>query len=153
MIDVNINLTLNLNITNTNVATLSNQRSFVLRKKHFTFIKEHEHQNIKNFITFDIECCVFDVSTNNNKYVIAEHFPIAVGYKINNNYKYYFGLDYIKRFASDLLETETEKNIKRNEKMVFNEEDKKYHEVNNIFHICSKTCINKVRDHCHETGK
>ena len=37
--------------------------------------------------------------------------------------------------------------------MIFNEEDKLYHEINNTFHICSKTCINKVRDHCHETGK
>ena len=24
--------------------------------------------------------------------------------------------------------------------------------INNTCHICSKTCINKVRDHCHETG-
>ena len=37
--------------------------------------------------------------------------------------------------------------------MIFNEEDKIYHETNNTWHICSKTCINKVRDHCHETGK
>ena len=37
--------------------------------------------------------------------------------------------------------------------MIFTEEDKLYHETNNICHICSKTCINKVRDHCHETGK
>ena len=37
--------------------------------------------------------------------------------------------------------------------MIFNEEDKLYHETNNTCHICSKTCINKVRDHCHETGK
>ena len=37
--------------------------------------------------------------------------------------------------------------------MVFTEEDKLYHETNNTCHICSKTCINKVGDHCHETGK
>ena len=37
--------------------------------------------------------------------------------------------------------------------MIFNEEDKLYHETNNTSHICSKTCINKVRDHCHGTGK
>ena len=37
--------------------------------------------------------------------------------------------------------------------MLFNEEDKLYHETNNTCHICSKTCINKVGDHCHETGK
>ena len=37
--------------------------------------------------------------------------------------------------------------------MIFNEEDKFYHETNNTCHICSKTFINKVRNHCHETGK
>ena len=37
--------------------------------------------------------------------------------------------------------------------MIFTEEDKLYHETNNNCHICSKTCINKVRDHGHETGK
>ena len=37
--------------------------------------------------------------------------------------------------------------------MIFNEEDKLYHETNNTCHTCSKTYINKVRDHCHETGK
>ena len=36
--------------------------------------------------------------------------------------------------------------------MIFTE-DKLYHETNNTCHICSKICINKVRDHCHETGK
>ena len=37
--------------------------------------------------------------------------------------------------------------------MIFTEEDKLYHETNNTCHICSKTCIKKIRDHCHETGK
>ena len=37
--------------------------------------------------------------------------------------------------------------------MIFTEEHKLYHETNNTCHICSKTCINKVRDHCHETSK
>ena len=35
--------------------------------------------------------------------------------------------------------------------MIFKEEDKLYHETNNTCHICSKTCINKVTDNCHET--
>ena len=37
--------------------------------------------------------------------------------------------------------------------MTFNKEDQLYHEDNNTCHICIKPCINKVRDHCHETGK
>ena len=129
------------------------------KKKHITFINEHKRQNIKNTITADIECCIVEVSTNDCKYVIAEHIPIAMGYTWQGNFKHYFGLDCIKRFARDLLEIETENNFKHNEKMIFTEEDKLYHETNNICHICSKTCINprsgytdKVRDHCHETG-
>ena len=34
----------------------------------------------KNFITADIECCIDEVSTNDLKYLIAEHIPISVGY-------------------------------------------------------------------------
>ena len=96
--------------------------------------------------------CIVEVSTNDLKYVIAEHVPIAVGYNWQDNFKHYFGLGCIKRFARDLLEIETENNFKHNEKMIFTE-DKLYHETNNTCHICSKTCIKKVRDHCHETGK
>ena len=76
-----------------------------------------------------------------------------MGYTWQGNFKHYFGLGCIKRFARDLLEIETANNFKHNEKMIFTEEDKLYHETNNTCHICSKTRINKVRDHCHETGK
>ena len=55
--------------------------------------------------------------------------------------------------ACDLLEKETENNFKRNKQIIFNEEDKSYYKTNSTCHICSKTCINKVRDNCHETGK
>ena len=37
--------------------------------------------------------------------------------------------------------------------MIFNKEDELYHQTNNTCHICSKTCIIKVRYPCHETGK
>ena len=76
-----------------------------------------------------------------------------MGYTWQGNFKHYFGLGCIKSFARDLLEIETENNFKRNKQMIFTEEDKLYHETNNACHICSKTCISKVRDHCHETGK
>ena len=76
-----------------------------------------------------------------------------MGYTWQGNFKHYFGLGCIKRFARDLLEIETGNNFKRNKQMIFTEEDKLYHETNNTCHICSKTCINKVRDHCHQTGK
>ena len=76
-----------------------------------------------------------------------------MGYTWQGNFKHYLGLGCIKRFARDLLEIETGNNFKRNKQMIFTEEDKLYHETNNTCHICSKTCINKVRDHCPETGK
>ena len=152
MIGVPIGLTPKLNMINTNAAPHSNQRLFVLRK-NITFVNEHKRQIIKNIITADIECCIVEVTTNDCKYVIAEQVPIAVGYTGQGNFKHYFGLGCIKSFARDLLEIETENNFKHNEKMIFTEEDKLYHETNNTCHICSKTCINKVRDHCHETGK
>ena len=75
-----------------------------------------------------------------------------MGYIWQGNFKYYFGLHFIKRFARDLLEIETENNFKINKPIIFNK-DELYHETNNTCHICSKTCIIKVRDHCHETGK
>ena len=37
--------------------------------------------------------------------------------------------------------------------MVFTAEDEQYHNANNICHISDKQRINKVRDHCHKTGK
>ena len=123
------------------------------KKKKITFINEHKRQNIKHVITADIECCIVEVATNDCKYVIAGHITICVGYIWQCNFKYYFGLDCIKRFASDLLEIETENNFKRNKQMMFNEEENLYHETNNTCHISSESCINKVRDHCEETGK
>ena len=71
------------------------------------------------------------------------------------NFQWYIGLDCIKRFARELLEKETENRIKHNKKLMFNfnKEDKIYDAANNTCHICGKTCINMVRDHCHETGK
>ena len=123
------------------------------KNKHITFVNEHKRQNLKNIITADIECCIVEVSTNDLKYVIAVHIPITVSYTWQGNFKHYFGLGCIKRFARDLLEIETENNFKHNEKMIFTEEDNLYHETNKTCRICSKTYINKVRDHCHETGK
>ena len=123
------------------------------KKIHITFINVHKRQNKKNVITADIECCINEVSTNDCKYVIAEHIPIAVGYIWQSNFKHYIGLDCLKSFARDLLEIETENNFKRNKQMIFTEKHKLYHNATNTCHICNKPCINQVRDHCHETGK
>ena len=108
---------------------------------------------MKNILTADIECSVVNASANDCKYIIAKHIPISVGYICQSNSKHYFGLDCIKRFASDLLEVETENNFKFNKPVIFKKEDELYQETNNNFHIRSQTCIYKIRDHCHETGK
>ena len=65
----------------------------------------------------------------------------------------YFGPDCIKDYVRDLLEIETKHSIKINKAMLFTEEDKLYHDANDICHICNKNCVNKVRDHCHQTGR
>ena len=86
------------------------------KKKKISFINEHKCQKIKKVITADIECCIFEVATNDCKYVIAEHIPISVCYIWQGNFKYYFGQDCIKWFARNLLEIETENNFKHKEK-------------------------------------
>ena len=83
------------------------------------------------------------------KVVIAEHIQISVGCIWQSSFKYYFGLDCIKRLASDLLEKETENNIKREENTV----DKIYQYASTTSRICGDTCSNKVRDRCHERVK
>ena len=65
----------------------------------------------------------------------------------------YFGPDCIKDYVRDLLEIETKQSIKINKVMIFTEEDKLYHKDNDICHICNKNCVNKVRDHCHQTSR
>ena len=37
--------------------------------------------------------------------------------------------------------------------MIFTEEDKLYHDANDLCHICNKNCVNKIGDHCHQTGR
>ena len=65
----------------------------------------------------------------------------------------YFGSDFIKDYVRDLLEKETKDSIKINKAMLFTEEDKLYHDANDICHICNKNCVKKVRDQCHQTGR
>ena len=76
-----------------------------------------------------------------------------MGYIWQSYVNYYFGLDYIKRFASDLLEIEAENNFKRDNQMIFTEKDKLYHNATKTFYICGKTSFNNVKDHCHEMVK
>ena len=90
-----------------------------------------------------MECCVANITDHCSKKVIVKPTPISVGYMWQStgedvgegtsgdhsqidevlfitNFKYYFGLDCIKRFARDILEIETENNSKYNIRMIFN---------------------------------
>ena len=117
-----------------------------------------------------------DEKIGSNTYKISEHAPIAIGYSWHIRHQWqsitegqsgkllglprtksvrrsYFGPDCIKDYVRDLLEIETKHSIKINKAMLFTEEDKLYHDANDICHICNKNCVNKIRDHCHQTGR
>ena len=123
--------------------------------KQIKFKNQHKQQEVKNVIFADIECYMkgTDQKIGDNTHKISEHVPIATGYNLDTNYVSYFGSSCIKDFVKDLLEIESTHSIKSNKTMVFTEEDKQYHNTTKICHICNKPCINKVRDHCHQTGR
>ena len=116
-----------------------------------------------------------DEKIGSNTYKISEHAPIAIGYSWHSRHQWqsmtegqsakllhksgnllglprtspvrrsYFGLDCIKDYFRDFLEIETKHSIKINKAMLFTEEYKLYHDVNDICLICNKNCINKIR--------
>ena len=147
--------------------------------KQINFKNQYKQQEVNNVIFSDIECYMkgTDEKIGRNKYKISEHVPIAIGYSwhskdevISKDEVYnrsgnllrrstrwlcqsYFGPDCIKDYVRDLFEIETKHSIKIKKAMIFTEEDKLYHDANDICHICNKNCVNKVRDHCHQTGR
>ena len=131
--------------------------------KQIKFRNQYKQQEVNNVIFSDIECYMkgTDEKINSNTYKISEHVPIAIGYSWHSKdevlskdevyNRSYFGPDCIKDYVRDLLEIETKHSIKINKAMIFTK-DKMYHDANDICHICNKNCINKVRDHCDQTG-
>ena len=103
------------------------------------------------------------VVIHSNTYKISEHVPIAIGYSWHSKDEVLikdevynrsnFGPDCIKDYVRDLIEIETKHSIKINKALIFTEEDKLFHDANDICHVCNKNCVNKVRDHCHQTGR
>ena len=97
-----------------------------------------------------------DEKIGSNTYKISEQVPIAIGYSWHRKdevRRSYFGPNCIKDYVRYSLEIETKHSIKINEAMIFTEEDKLYHDSKDICHICDKNCVNKVRDHSHQTGR
>ena len=132
--------------------------------KQIKFKNQHKQQEVNNVIFSDNENYMkgTDEKIGSNTYKISEHAPVAIGYSWHSRHQWqsitegqsgnllrrsYFGPDCIKDYVSDLLEIETKHSIKINKAMLFTEEDKLYHDANDICHICNKNCVNKVRDH------
>ena len=71
---------------------------------------------------------------------------ISIGFSWgNDNYRDYFGPDYIKRFVKELLDLKCKHNMKLNKPLLFTTEDKKYHNAYSKSHICDTESINEVR--------
>ena len=124
-----------------------------------------------------------DEKIDSNTYKISEHASIAIGYSWHSRHQWqsmtegqsekllhqsgnllglprtksvrrsYCGPDCIKDYVRDLVEIETKHSIKINKARLFTEEDILYHDANDIFHICNKNYVNKVRDQCHQKGR
>ena len=138
---------------------------FCPKLKQIKFKNQHKQQEVNNVIYSDIECNMkgTDEKIGSNIYKISEHVPIAIGYswhskdevlskdEVNNRSD--FGPDCIKDYVRDILEIETKHSIEINKAMLSTEEDKLYHDANDICHICNKNGVNKVEDHCHQTGR
>ena len=163
-----IGLALNINMKILNAVSKSKIVCPKLKQIKFKF--QHKQQEVNNVIFSDIECYMkgTDEKIGGSTYKISELAPFAIGYSWHSRHQWqsmtkgqsgnplrrsYFGPDCTKDYVRDLLEIETKHSIKINKAMLFTEEDKLYHDANDICHICNKNCVNKVRDHCHQKGR
>ena len=80
-----------------------------------------------------------DEKIGSNTYKISEHAPNAIGCSWHSRHqsgnllrRSYFGPDCIKDYVRELLEIETKHSIKINKAILFTEEDKLYHDANDI---------------------
>ena len=130
-------------------------------------------------ICADIECLLQKIRTcqNNNEKSYAEKKAVhkALGYslitcckfdKSENERKYYRGRDCMKMFCNDLKEQKMRTiNYEQKPMITLTNEENESYENQQIYHICEREfCTNKdnkeefkkmqkVRDHCHYTGK
>ena len=116
----------------------------------------------------DLECLLEKIDTcYNNPYLssttkINQHTPS--GYSIyincsfdksNNKLSYYRGEDCMKRFCKDLKDHATKTiDFKKKNMIPLTKEEQDNYNKENTYYICKKDFNNdKVRDHCHFTGK
>ena len=123
--------------------------------RQIKFKNHYKQEEVMNVIHSDIKFFMDSINKKigDNTFKISDHVLIAVGISFNGDYGSYFDPSCINDYVKDLWEIETENIFKLNKQMIYNKEDKLYYEANNTCHIRNKPCINKMRDHCHETGK
>ena len=116
----------------------------------------------------DLECLLKKIDTCQNNpdlsstTKINQHIPSGYSMytncsfdKSNNKLSYYRGEDCMKRFCKDLKDHATKIiDFKKKIMTPLTKEEKDNHNKENICYICKKEFNNdKVRDHCHFTGK
>ena len=135
----------------------------------------HREKSIKISFTIyaDLECLLEKMSTSQNDpnklstTKINKHTPS--GYSIftncsfdesKNKISYYRGNDCMKKFCKDLREHSTKIiNYEKKKMIALTTEEKIHYNKQNVCYICKKEFDNnnikqqKVRDHCHYTGK
>ena len=116
----------------------------------------------------DLECILEKIDTcQNNPDLLSttkinQHIPSGCSIytscsfdKYNNKLSYYRGEDCMKRFCKDLKDHATKIiDCKKKDMILLIKEEEDNYNEENICHICKKEFNNdKVRDHCHFTGK
>ena len=124
-----------------------NQTKVCPKLKQIKLKNQHKQQEVNDVIFSDTECYMkgADEKIGSNTYKISEHASIAISYNYNCNHGSYFGPDCIKDYVRNSLEIETKHSIKINKAMLFTEEDKLYHDANDICLNGNKNCVNKVK--------
>ena len=133
-------------------------------KKYIQFQNYSKQLRAPFKIYADFECILQNIEDNNetNTKKYQEHKPVSymlniVSYDKNDEkIIIYKGIDCVEHFLINInkISNKLMYKIKDAKSMIFTNEDKKNYNNNNICHICNKEIINnKVRDHCHLTGK
>ena len=147
-----------------NCSSNNNVAKLILPKKEQAFI---EFKNYKNkfacpFVIYaDFESILKEVANDN---ITHNHVPCGFTFLTvsripeYNNFKpvSYRGEDTIKVFIDKLLKQKDEimSIVNQNKDMIFTTEDYNNFNKSTICHICEKPLMkDKVRDHCHITGK
>lgn len=145
----------------------------ILPKKDDAFIefKNHHHKLKIPFVMYaDFECFIkeCDEYAGHGTRKVQKHEPSGYCLKVVSSYpdkideyptEVYRGPDASKKFVERAVKIGNElwnKYLYRNEKMIISEQEEKEFQESNKCHICEKEIEDKkdkVRDHCHFTGK